>query len=316
MNLLHFTIYASLGLWFFHPELYAQDNRFVGPLATAPQMSVKSEPRPNLATLDETGARNVLKIARGIKVVHPRLKDKKYLEYALGIYRAAIKYQIEPSVLIAITQQETAFRPNLPEGKAGERGICQVLKGWLKNPKFRTEFRNATLADFSEPAKSFQFAAWILADLKKRVKSKTLPYWSYYNANKFHNRFKYFLRVNRYVAALKKNEHLFEDSQISNHEVSRVLAQLEPDEALPPRVLPPLLSTASLVPIRLPMRERLNPEKPQKKQSPPTTLYWIPDAIRQLQLKQKAKQVSVDLSQGQTELAVPLIFGKKTTLQD
>jgi len=153
----------------------------------------------------ETAVGEVLKIARAISVVQPYLDNSKYIEYALGIRRASQKYGVEPSVLIAIAQQESGFRENLREGRAGEIGICQIIKAWLENPRFRREFGKVSKADLKKPAKSFLFAAWILSNLKGEVVSRTLPYWSYYNSKRFENRLKYFLRVNRVIAALRKH---------------------------------------------------------------------------------------------------------------
>jgi hypothetical protein len=49
-------------------------------------------------------------------------------------------------------------------------------------------------------------AAWILKDLKDRLsQGRTLPYWSYYNAVRFENRFKYYVAVNRNLAKLRKH---------------------------------------------------------------------------------------------------------------
>lgn len=146
----------------------------------------------------------VVKIARAISVVQPYLDETKYIEYALGIYRAARRYDVDPNVLIAIGQTETAFRENLPEGGAGEWGICQIRKLWLGNKQFRAEFGRQTAKDLRHPAKNFLFAAWILRDLKDSVTSKTLPYWSFYNARKFENRFKYFLLVNKNLSTLRR----------------------------------------------------------------------------------------------------------------
>ncbi len=148
---------------------------------------------------------DVVSVARAIKAVQPYLGETKLMEYGLGILRASKKFEIDASVLIAITQQETAFRPNLPEGRAGEHGICQIRKMWLKQPAFKREFKNPTIADLHRPAKSFLMAAWILKDLKSRVSNhKTLPWWSYYNAVRFENRFKYYVAVNRNFAKLRK----------------------------------------------------------------------------------------------------------------
>lgn len=144
-------------------------------------------------------------VSKAIKAVQPYLGDKKLTEYGLSIYRASQKYDIDASVLIAIAQQETAFRENLPEGRAGEHGITQIRKMWLKQAAFKKEFKNPTVADLRRPAKSFMMAAWILRDLKERLSAgRTLPFWSYYNANKFENRFKYFVAVNRNLATLHR----------------------------------------------------------------------------------------------------------------
>lgn len=146
----------------------------------------------------------VINIANAINVLRPRLEESKYLEYAMGIHKAASHYGIDPMVLIAITQQETSFREELPEGAAGEIGICQIRKMWLANPNFIREFKIQKISDLKKPAKSFIFAAWILKGLQIQVTKGSLPYWSYYNSVRFENRFKYFLGVNRHIATLKR----------------------------------------------------------------------------------------------------------------
>jgi hypothetical protein len=159
-----------------------------------------------LSEMNSAEMKEVIRLAKAISVVQPFLEEGKYLEYAWGIFKASQHYSIEPEVLISITEQETNFREDLPEGAAGERGICQIRKTWLKNKKFRKEFKKATVRDLHHPSKSFLFAAWILKGLKDQVSSNTLPYWSYYNSVKFENRMKYFLAVNKSIAALKRYE--------------------------------------------------------------------------------------------------------------
>jgi len=155
--------------------------------------------------LTERARVEVMKIARAIGAVNPRISEGQKVEFGFGIFRASERYGIAPAVLIAIAQQESGFRPNLPEGRAGEIGLCQILKSWLRNPKFVSEFGVWTEAQLKNPAKSFMAAAWLLNDLKLSIASKTLPYWSYYNAMRFENRFKYFLLVNRNIATLRKH---------------------------------------------------------------------------------------------------------------
>lgn len=261
--------------------------------------------------LSQQAMKDVVKIARAINVVQPRLDDGKYLEYALGIYRASMKYNIEPSVLIAITQQETGFREGLPEGAAGEQGICQILKSWLNNPKFKAEFKTATLKDFKKTSKSFMFAAWILLDLKKRITSGSLPYWSFYNANKFHNRFKYFLYVNKYVAMLKKNEHLFNDTAIAAADSKPLERMTEPTlitSIAPPAPAPEPLPAAKVEKLVVaavaapPEPQPVAPTEPQiltgaplvstASAAPSGLTQWIPDALKKVQLKNQGKQAS------------------------
>ena len=153
-------------------------------------------------TLDDVT--EVTRIARAISIVQPYLPENKYVEFSVGIRRASKRYGIEPSILISIVQQETSFREDLPEGPAGELGICQILRDWLDNTKFRNEFPGAKEADFSKPAQSFLFAAWILRELRRQTNTHTLPYWSYYNATTFENRLKYYVQVNRYVTLLRR----------------------------------------------------------------------------------------------------------------
>jgi hypothetical protein len=87
---------------------------------------------------------------------------------------------------------------------------------WIKQPKFKAEFHRATTKDLLTPAKSFLYAAWILKGLRDQPKTRrTLPYWSYYNSVRFENRFKYFLAVNHYISALRKNEDFFSERAVA-----------------------------------------------------------------------------------------------------
>jgi hypothetical protein len=160
-----------------------------------------------LPDLKPSQMREVIRIAKAISVVQPFLDEGKDIQYAWGIYHASERYNVEPEVLIAITEQETTFRENLPEGRAGELGICQIRKNWMKNTKFHAEFPRAVAKDLFKPSKSFMFAAWILHGLKEDTTNHTLPYWSYYNSVRFENRFKYFLAVNKNISVLKKWEN-------------------------------------------------------------------------------------------------------------
>jgi len=176
---------------------------FVALVAAIAPVRAHAEP---LSEVTQKTMEEVAKLAQSIRALNPRLDDKKYVEYALGIFRAAKRFGLDPHLLIAIAQQETGFRAALPEGAAGEIGICQILKTWMRHKKFAADMGNPTAADFRIPSKSFMMAAWILKDLKVSEREKSVPYWAYYNARRFENRFKYYLLVNRHLSVLKKDE--------------------------------------------------------------------------------------------------------------
>jgi hypothetical protein len=179
----------------------------------------------------EDTMQEVLKIAHGISAVQPNLADAEYVSYAIGIHRAAKRYGVHPSVLISITQQESGFRPNLPEGPAGEIGICQIIKSWLKNPKFIQHFGHMTPNDLKKPATSFRVAAWILSSLKDSSLSGPLPFWSFYNSREFKNRFKYFLKVSKNLHTLRKHApNVYSDAVL--------LAASEPNQEIPTKIQP------------------------------------------------------------------------------
>ena len=187
----------------------------------------------------------VTKVAQAIAVLHPHLGQSKKFQYALGIVKASLKYAIDPFVIVAITHQETTFRENLPEGKAGEIGICQIQKYWLTNARFRSEFKKATVRDLKNPSRSFMFAAWILNNLKEREDS--LPYWSFYNSMTYKHRLKYFHRVKRNIAAIQRSGILFAEkaasqqvrrtasaAQLPLHNVAKVAMLSKNDRLLQP----------------------------------------------------------------------------------
>ncbi len=172
--------------------------------------------------LDTSQIEDVLRIARAIHSIRPKLPESKYLEYGLGIYRASLRYEMGPEILIAITQQESTFREKLPEGRHGEIGICQIRKIWLKNRKFIKEFGRLTKRDLLLPANSFLIAAWILKDLRDSTHKGRLPFWSYFNGRKFESRFRYFMAVRKNAAKIIE-EGLESDAQQSDAHRVRIL---------------------------------------------------------------------------------------------
>lgn len=146
------------------------------------------------------------RIAKDIQHIHPNVTYDRALGYGKAILTASRRFGIDSSLLVSIAHQESGFRENLKEGRAGELGICQIRKMWVKNEKFQNEFGMVREKELLVPAKSFLYAAWILKDLKDSREDGAIPYWSYYNAVKFHNRLKYYTLVNRYLSAIKSRK--------------------------------------------------------------------------------------------------------------
>jgi hypothetical protein len=146
---------------------------------------------------------DIAEITQAIHSVRPGLSEKKVLRYANAVKNASQAFGVEALTLVAIARQESTFRENLPEGKAGEIGMLQIRKNWLSNPKFRRVFKNAKVRDLHEPEKAFLYAAWILKDLRKTGMKTSLPYWTFYNARNYQSRFKYYLRVKRHLSSIE-----------------------------------------------------------------------------------------------------------------
>jgi hypothetical protein len=182
----------------------------------------------NAEAVTHAEMQEVLKIARGVAAVQPFLPNAKYVAYAIAIHKASQRFNIHPALLISIAQQESGFRADLPEGPAGEIGICQILKSWLNHTGLKREFGKLSIRDLKKPSISFQIAAWILKDLEQRVDTGSLPFWSFYNSPNFKHRLTYFQRVSTKIAALRnKAPEIYSDS-LMMPAGGRGLASLKP----------------------------------------------------------------------------------------
>jgi hypothetical protein len=141
-------------------------------------------------------------IAENVKTLQPFLPKHKYSEYAVGIYKAARRYQIDPNLLVAIAHKESSFRNIHPVGRAGEVGLCQIRKMWIRNKNFRKEFPKAKVPDLRKPERTFLFAAWILHQLREKQPPDSLPYWSYYNSRILRYRRLYTNGINRHLTKI------------------------------------------------------------------------------------------------------------------
>ncbi len=161
---------------------------------------------PNLSkpTMSE-----VAQTASEIRILNSNIGQAKLLHYAHAITIASHRFNIDPQLLIAITQQESNFRENLPIGRAGEIGICQILHSWVKNPSFIDAFGRVSIRDLKKPSKAFAYAAWILQDVRKSIRDELLPFWSFYNSTNYRNRMNYVIAVNRNLAMIKHSKPLF-----------------------------------------------------------------------------------------------------------
>lgn len=239
----------------------------------------------------------ILKIAKSIHVLNPRLDDSKYMEYATGIHKASQKYGIDTNILVAIAQRETEYREDLPEGAAGEHGICQIRKMWLKNKFFIKEFGNKQIEDLDKPAKNFMFAAWILKDLKKSVSKGSLPYWSFYNAVKFEPRFRYFLGVNRNIATLLRanvgGEEAVQPAKTTLVAERRV--ELMPPRRPAAKAEVAVIQPPKLVEVAAPAkRENVGVDRASFSSDVQDLVeegnHWIPDALQRLQKEKEQKK--------------------------
>ena len=114
---------------------------------------------PAFAKKGDGKMQDVLSIAKRIRTVSPNLDNAKYVSYAIAIHRASVKYDLDANLLIAIAQQESSFREDLPEGKAGEIGLCQVLKRWVNNSKFKKEFGKWNIKDLQKPSNNIRIGS-------------------------------------------------------------------------------------------------------------------------------------------------------------
>lgn len=188
----------------------------VGVLNFSPMTSA-SATSSTVRDLSSAQMLEIVRMARLIAFTQPNLHSTKYFEYGYGILMASQTYGIDPILLISIIHQETSFRENLPTGKAGEIGIAQIRKAWLKNPLFVREFGSLKANHLKDPIRAFTYAAWILKDLKSIERpSRTLPFWCYYNSKQFENRLKYFLSVNRNIVNLRKNDPDLSDRSLAS----------------------------------------------------------------------------------------------------
>jgi len=142
-------------------------------------------------------------VEKAIEWVNPRISSDRVSRYAAAIMNASERFGIDPITLIAIAQQESSFRENLPLGPAGEVGMLQIQQSWLQNKKFRRVFKKFTHKHLKNPETAFMAAAWILSDIRRSTRSEKLPYWTYYNARQFKNRLKYHQRVNRHLSKIE-----------------------------------------------------------------------------------------------------------------
>lgn len=274
---------------------------------------IATTPAKAVVRLTADQLEEVTKIAQDIKLVQKSLSEAKYIQYALGIYRASKQYSLDPHLLISIAKQETRFREDLPEGKAGEFGICQIRKMWVKNETFLQEFPNAKQIDLLNPDKNFMFAAWILSDLRSSVKNKTIPYWSFYNAKKFVHRFRYYVAVNRFLSSLKSKNSLSSTQRIVASNEGIDSGNWTPDTVL-------TSSERASAPVQ-PRHSRIIGASDSRVQTlaQNTTVAdqggWIPSALRRLNDEgrpayyQGKKTVLPAIIRAANELNVPNLFG-------
>lgn len=142
-------------------------------------------------------------IEGNIRRLNPYMHPEKVASFAAYIRDASDRYEIDPSVLVAISFQESSFRENLPEGPAGELGVCQIQKYWVYDPRFVREFGRVTFRKLSSTRFNYLVAAWILDQARNQYGDDAVtPFWTYYNSAILKYRLAYFKRVVRHLSKL------------------------------------------------------------------------------------------------------------------
>lgn len=143
-------------------------------------------------------------IEGNLRRLNPSMHSSKVELFAGYIKAASERYDVDPTILVAISFQESSFRENLPEGAAGELGVCQVQKYWVYDPRFIREFGWIQEQHLASSEFNYLAAAWILDQVRTQYgdNDATTPYWSYYNSVTPRYRVAYFKRVMRHLSKL------------------------------------------------------------------------------------------------------------------
>jgi len=183
---------------------------------------------------------SIARISRKIKLLNPDFLDLRVKKYATAIERASRQYRIPESLLISIAQQESHYNEFLPEGAAGELGLCQIRKMWVHNSLFKREFPKATEADLFVPGRAFLFAAWILKGLQPIQDDRltSIPYWARYNSELYENRYRYYVSVNHYLLKLSKFEAEGDAAQCGMPQTKAIASAANPPRRSPASVAP------------------------------------------------------------------------------
>ena len=144
---------------------------------------------PKSFTKAEIYKYNTSVIAEMIKVVQPKMNEKKRKQVSLALYQAAKKYSVDPKIMVAIISTESDFN-NAAVSVSGDLSLAQInTKVW------NAEFTRLGLAQINtkllkkDEAYALNKMGKILSILKTRHAKKDSKWYAIYHSRtkKFKN---------------------------------------------------------------------------------------------------------------------------------
>jgi soluble lytic murein transglycosylase len=97
------------------------------------------------------------------------------------VQEQAVRYGVDPLLLLAVIRQESSFDPRAQSG-AQAMGLTQVVPSTARNIAARLGRDDFAMRDLFRPAVSLEFGAWFLSQLLGDYKGQVIPALAAYNA--------------------------------------------------------------------------------------------------------------------------------------
>jgi soluble lytic murein transglycosylase len=106
--------------------------------------------------------------------IQEHLPGSSYQIYDPLIVSAALRHNVDPSLVKAVIWQESRFRPDATGG-AGERGLMQVTEIAAQDWVNANQITNFTPTDLFDPATNLEVGVWFLGRAMRRHADKDDP---------------------------------------------------------------------------------------------------------------------------------------------